>query len=320
MGKFLHLFLGDSAKTEHDEMYNNETTYRKPWVAFTQGYGMSFNKKEVGPTPDWLSLCDYPCDALDWTQIEKIEFDHFPYFEGEPRGFYLLEVPRDDGLFYGDGDKRPEGWYFALYNSSMDSYDYIPVATIDEVNQILLESDIMDYIRESNENEPGSQPCCNCIVDEGGCDVLRVYPMEGYVPPITVRKLGEMTTDDWNSLYSSDSSSYEVFSVISEEEFFNSVLGGAGYIDFYLTGEFEGITTVATCQWDGRELSIAFPLEKPQYPESFSTFLYNSITQNQGLILYIDSTTEPSIKQAIDNNFKIRWSNNENGEIDEPML
>ena len=304
MGKYLHLFLGDSAKTEHDELY--ESGYTAPWAAFVENYGMTYNKKEVGPKQAWFSPCDVSPEITDWLQIEKIEYDVFPPRE---EGRYQIIFGRNDALYWHE---KAGGWYYDVYNDSTGDYDTIEITSLEQLNQIITESSIMDFIKEEDAIDPESEPCWDCVGGEY-CYLYRVYPMEGYVPPVTAKKLGEMTTDDWNSLYSSNLENFFVRSVEDEIDFFNSFLtGGTKYIDFYLTGELGLQTMTSLFEWNGNEELLCYYDDfekqgKPVIIRSFGDFIRDSIYDNEGLILYIDNMTQQQIKQVIENNYKLIW-------------
>lgn len=72
MGKYLHLFLGESAKTEHDEMY--ESGYTEPWVAYIEETeSMTWNKAHEVE----YDACEYK-ELLNFGNMKSLRLEHFP--------------------------------------------------------------------------------------------------------------------------------------------------------------------------------------------------------------------------------------------------
>lgn len=93
MGKYLHLFLGESAKTEHDEMY--ESGYTEPWVAYIEETeSMTWNKaREVE-----YDACEYQ-ELLNFGNMKSLRLEHFPELQVS---FALIGRPASNGGSGGD--------------------------------------------------------------------------------------------------------------------------------------------------------------------------------------------------------------------------
>lgn len=178
MGKYLHLFVGDSAQTQHDELYNGDDYY-EPWVAFTDGgLGVTWNKIT---NPTEFSCCEFP-DA-DWSRIERFYFTEFPAEGSYQLGNYFNEnekIDIDFGINYAQQELELErgvsenyvGWIFAIYDNITGTLEETPLASVDELNEALASTNVMKAL---NANGP--------IIDkELLCGVFMAVPEDGYWP------------------------------------------------------------------------------------------------------------------------------------------
>lgn len=180
MGKYLHLFVGDSAQTRHDELYNGDGYY-EPWVAFTDGgLGVTWNKATY---PTEFNCCEFP-DA-DWSRIERFYFTEFPEEGMYQLGHYDNEnenIDIDFSIYYAQQDEEiPRGvsenyvgWVFSIYDVINDTSEDTPLASVDELNEALTNANVMKGLNANG-------PMINEF-NEALCGVFIAVPEDGYWP------------------------------------------------------------------------------------------------------------------------------------------
>lgn len=296
MGKFLHLFLGDSAKTEHDEQY--ESGYTAPWAAFVENYGMTYNKIE---RPKTFCTCDYPYDVVDWSQIEEIFFEEMPPLDG-PTDFDIC-----DGAYIYYGGKE-ESWILCAQGES--DMECTQVSTVEEINEILNQPTVMELFRQYGPRINGGDYDCPC-------EYLYVKPMEGYWPPEpTSKSFGSMTSADWTSFYETmdeygtDMANCQIKT--NEVDIFAEFMtGSTQFLDVYVNvpnGDMVLIT------WNGSYYEYYdTDYEKRGKPEPSydENYIYEGIihfvTNGTGEDAGFDHTVPSGLKQALDDNLEIVW-------------
>lgn len=247
MGKYLHLFLGESAKTEHDEMY--ESGYTEPWAAFTDGLGMSYNKIQK---PSEFSFCEYPYIMVDWSQIEEFNFKEMPS-TADTMGFDICDGAN---IYY---DEKKSTWSLCVWVDNGEINDCTEVSTVEEINEIINQSPIIDSLRT------------NGPLYDSPCKYIYAKPMEGYWPPEPIRKtFGTMTESDWEdfeNVLSQWESAVSIYNVVPETEIFNQfITGSTEYVDVLIRRSAKGTVENYLFSWDGTQYSLWDGVEKEGEP------------------------------------------------------
>lgn len=201
MGKYLHHFVGDSAQTQHDELYNGDGYY-EPWVAFTDGgLGVTWNKATY---PTEFSCCEFP-DA-DWSRVERFYFTEFPEEKiGNQLGFYINEdehIDIDFGLYYVQ-EEIPEqpargvsenyvGWLFSIHDNINGTFEETPLASVDELNEALTNANVMKGLNANG-------PIINEL-DENLCGIFMAVPENGYWPGENGFDVARYPNADWSQV------------------------------------------------------------------------------------------------------------------------
>lgn len=196
MGKYLHLFVGDSAQTQHDELYNGDGYY-EPWVAFTDGgLGVTWNKATY---PTEFSCCEFP-DA-DWSRVERFYFTEFPeegmytlgtyYNENENIDFGILYAQPEEEITRGVSENY-EGWIFGIHDNINDTSEETPLASVDELNEALANANVMKGLNANG-------PIFNGL-NENLCGIFMAVPEDGYWPGENGFDVAQYPNADWSQV------------------------------------------------------------------------------------------------------------------------
>ena len=290
------MFLGDSAKTEHDELY--ESGYTAPWAAFVENYGMTYNKIE---RPATFCTCDYPVDLVDWSQIEEFFFPEMPSLDG-PTDFDFC-----DGAYIYYGEKE-QSWILCV--ESDGDWVCTQFSTVEELNEMINQSPVIDLLRQYGPRIYGGDYDCPC-------EYLYVKPMEGYWPPEPTRKsFGSMTSADWTSFYAT-MDQYKgnmAYCQIKKNEvdiFAEFMTGSTQFLDVYINAPNYNIILIT---WNGSYYEYYdTDYEKEGKPETSydENYIYegiiNFVMTGEGEDAEFDHTVPSGLKQALDDNLEVVW-------------
>ena len=298
---YLHLFQGQNAKSQHDATYYG-SEYKQPWVAFTEGYGVTFNKVEYEVHEIYLA---------DWSKKEQFLLKELPSTENEY--FIVDEEDAFLSIFYTD-EEEYTGWI--LYESGSDFGDSTETQfeTIDDLNAILAQSKYLSVLQEYG-------PCFN---DSGlPCGTLYASPQQGYKPPRMIKRTWDLMMYDayddfdeydknWNDFYNALQASPQYAFIClkkPELEILNQFMtGGTTCVDMHVATTNRGpLLTWNGTQYEnwGEDMFKDFP-PPDEYSDEvnyISNKIIGYLYDGNGFNTYLDwvSPTEDLVQPFMEN-------------------